>query len=105
MTDASTQQTFMLPDHNLGLDLMRATEAAALAASYWIGRGNKNAGDGGAVDAMRSVLNAIRMDGTVIIGGEGGEGRGPPMLHNGEKVGAGSGPAIDIAVDPIDGTG
>lgn len=102
MSEASTQHTFMLPDHNLGLDLMRATEAAALAASYWIGRGNKNAGDGGAVDAMRSVLNAIRMDGTVIIGE--GEKDEAPMLHNGEKVGAGSGPAIDIAVDPIDGT-
>ncbi len=93
---------YMLPNHNLGLDLMRATEAAALAAARWAGRGDKETGDGAAVGAMRAVLNRIRMDGTIIIGE--GEKDEAPMLANGEKVGSGEGPAIDIAVDPVDGT-
>ncbi len=93
---------YVLPQHNLGLDLMRATEAAALAAGRWAGRGQKESGDGAAVDAMRSVLNTIRMDGTIIIGE--GEKDEAPMLANGEKVGLGEGPKIDIAVDPVDGT-
>jgi fructose-1,6-bisphosphatase II len=93
---------FMLPQHNLGLDLMRATEAAALAAARWTGRGQKETGDGAAVGAMRAVMNGIRMDGTIIIGE--GEKDEAPMLANGEKVGTGEGLAIDIAVDPVDGT-
>ncbi|NLT31239.1 MAG: class II fructose-bisphosphatase [Propionibacterium sp.] len=92
----------MLGDNNLGLDLMRATEAAALAAARWRGRGQKEEGDGAAVDAMRAVLAGVRMDGTIIIGE--GEKDEAPMLHNGEKVGTGEGPGIDIAVDPVDGT-
>ena len=94
--------TFILPSQNLGLDLMRATEAAALAAARWAGRGNKEAGDGAAVDAMRSVLNTIRMDGTIVIGE--GEKDEAPMLGNGEKVGLGEGHKVEIAVDPVDGT-
>jgi len=101
MTDVSPIQ-YMLTDHNLGLDLMRATEAAALAAGRWAGRGEKESGDGAAVDALRAVLNSIDMDGVIVIGE--GEKDEAPMLHNGEKVGTGSGPRIDIAVDPVDGT-
>lgn len=92
----------MLPGTNLGLDLMRATEAAALAAARWVGRGQKETGDGAAVGAMRAILNSIRMDGTIIIGE--GEKDEAPMLANGEKVGLGEGIKIDIAVDPVDGT-
>ncbi|NNG19229.1 class II fructose-bisphosphatase [Naumannella sp. ID2617S] len=98
----SDEMTYLLPNHNLGLDLMRATEAAALAAAKWAGRGDKESGDQAAVDAMRAVLNAVRMDGTIIIGE--GEKDEAPMLANGEKVGTGEGPAVDIAVDPVDGT-
>lgn len=98
----NTKPTVMLPSHNLGLDLMRATEAAALAAGYWAGRGNKESGDQAAVDAMRSVMAGIEMDGTIIIGE--GEKDEAPMLHNGEKVGTGHGAGVDIAVDPVDGT-
>ncbi len=94
--------TYMLPTENLGLDLMRATEAAALAAGRWAGRGQKESGDGAAVGAMRAVLNGIRMDGTIIIGE--GEKDEAPMLGNGEKVGTGDGLSVDIAVDPVDGT-
>ena len=94
--------TYILPSQNLGLDLMRATEAAALAAGRWAGRGDKEAGDGAAVDAMRSVLNTIRMDGTIVIGE--GEKDEAPMLANGEKVGLGEGLKVEIAVDPVDGT-
>ena len=89
------------PDRNLAMDLARATEAAALAAGRWFGRGDKNGADGAAVDAMRLVLNSVPMDGVVVIGE--GEKDEAPMLFNGEEVGGG-GPACDIAVDPIDGT-
>jgi fructose-1,6-bisphosphatase II len=90
------------PDRNLGLDLMRATEAAALAARRWVGRGDKNGADGAAVDAMRLMLNSIEFDGIVVIGE--GEKDEAPMLFNGEKVGTGHPPQADVAVDPIDGT-
>jgi fructose-1,6-bisphosphatase II len=89
------------PDRNLAMDLARATEAAALAAGRWFGRGDKNGADGAAVDAMRLVLNSVPMDGIVVIGE--GEKDEAPMLFNGEEIGSG-GPACDIAVDPIDGT-
>ena len=89
------------PDRNLAMDLARATEAAALAAGRWFGRGDKNAADGAAVDAMRLVLNTVPMEGVVVIGE--GEKDEAPMLFNGEEIGSG-GPACDIAVDPIDGT-
>ena len=90
-----------VPDRNLAMELARVTEAAALAAGRWMGRGDKNAADGAAVDAMRLVLNSVSMDGVVVIGE--GEKDEAPMLFNGEEIGAG-GPACDIAVDPIDGT-
>jgi fructose-1,6-bisphosphatase II len=89
------------PDRNLALELARVTEAAALAAGRWMGRGDKNSADGAAVDAMRLVLNSVSMDGIVVIGE--GEKDEAPMLFNGEEIGSG-GPACDIAVDPIDGT-
>jgi fructose-1,6-bisphosphatase II len=89
------------PDRNLAMDLARVTEAAALAAGRWVGRGDKEAADQAAVDAMRLVLNTVPMDGVVVIGE--GEKDEAPMLFNGEAIGAG-GPATDIAVDPIDGT-
>jgi fructose-1,6-bisphosphatase II len=89
------------PDRNLAMDLARATEAAALAAGRWFGRGDKNGADGAAVDAMRLVLNTVPMEGVVVIGE--GEKDEAPMLYNGEEIGSG-GPACDIAVDPIDGT-
>ena len=89
------------PDRNLAMELARVTEAAALAAGRWMGRGDKNAADGAAVDAMRVVLNTVSMDGIVVIGE--GEKDEAPMLFNGEEIGAG-GPPCDIAVDPIDGT-
>ena len=89
------------PDRNLAMELVRVTEAAALAAGRWLGRGDKNAADGAAVDAMRLILNSVSMDGVVVIGE--GEKDEAPMLFNGEEIGAG-GPACDIAVDPIDGT-
>jgi fructose-1,6-bisphosphatase II len=95
--DAEPQQ----PDRNLAMDLARATEAAALAAGRWFGRGDKNGADGAAVDAMRLVLNSVPMEGVVVIGE--GEKDEAPMLFNGEEIGSG-GPACDIAVDPIDGT-
>ncbi len=90
------------PDRNISMELARATEAAALGAVPWTGRGDKNGADGGAVDAMRSMLNTIDIDGVVVIGE--GEKDQAPMLYNGEAVGTGSGPRVDIAVDPIDGT-
>jgi fructose-1,6-bisphosphatase II len=89
------------PDRNLAMDLARVTEAAALAAGRWVGRGDKEAADQAAVDAMRLVLNTVPMDGIVVIGE--GEKDEAPMLFNGEEIGGG-GPATDIAVDPIDGT-
>src|SRR5262250_1573035 len=90
------------PDRNLAMELMRATEAAALAGGRWMGRGDKNAADGAAVEAMRVVLNSVSMDGIVVIGE--GEKDEAPMLFNGEEVGDGDGPDCDVAVDPIDGT-
>jgi len=89
------------PDRNLALELVRVTEAAALAAGRWLGKGDKNGADGAAVDAMRIILNSVSMEGVVVIGE--GEKDEAPMLFNGEEIGAG-GPACDIAVDPIDGT-
>ena len=90
------------PDRNLALELVRATEAAAMAAGRWVGRGDKNGGDGAAVDAMRALIGTVSMRGTVVIGE--GEKDEAPMLFNGEQVGDGSGPECDVAVDPIDGT-
>ena len=90
------------PDRNLAMELMRATEAAALAAGRWMGRGDKNAADGAAVEAMRVVLSTVPMEGVVVIGE--GEKDEAPMLFNGEQIGDGSPPSMDIAVDPIDGT-
>jgi fructose-1,6-bisphosphatase II len=90
------------PDRNLAMELVRVTEAAALAAGRWIGRGDKNAADQAAVDAMRLMIDTVSMDGVVVIGE--GEKDEAPMLFNGEQVGDGNGPATDVAVDPIDGT-
>ncbi len=90
------------PDRNLALELVRVTEAAAIAASDWVGRGDKMAADKAAVDAMREFIATVPMDGVVIIGE--GEKDEAPMLFNGERVGNGSPPHVDIAVDPIDGT-
>jgi fructose-1,6-bisphosphatase II len=90
------------PDRNLALDLVRVTEAAALAASGWVGRGQKESADAAAVDAMRLILDTVRMRGKVVIGE--GEKDEAPMLFNGEEVGDGSGPAVDVAVDPLEGT-
>jgi fructose-1,6-bisphosphatase II len=90
------------PDRNLALELVRVTEAAALAAARWIGRGDKLAADGAAVDAMRHVLDSVSMDGVVVIGE--GEKDEAPMLFNGEHIGDGSPPEVDIAVDPLEGT-
>jgi fructose-1,6-bisphosphatase II len=98
MTDRDKE----VPDRNMALELVRVTEAAALAASRWMGRGDKEGADGAAVDAMRIVLGTVPMDGIVIIGE--GEKDEAPMLYNGERIGDGSPPACDIAVDPIDGT-
>src|SRR6188508_3117347 len=91
-----------LPDRNLALELVRVTEAAAMAASRWMGRGDKNGADGAAVDAMRTVLSSVPMDGIVVIGE--GEKDEAPMLYNGERIGDGTPPQTDIAVDPIEGT-
>src|SRR2546426_7239369 len=90
------------PDRNLALELVRVTEAAALAAGRWVGRGEKEAADQAAVDAMRGMIDTVSMHGTVVIS-EGEKDRAP-MLYNGEAVGNGGGPAVDVAVDPIDGT-
>ncbi|MHB8826607.1 MAG: class II fructose-bisphosphatase [Acidimicrobiales bacterium] len=90
------------PDRNIALELIRVTEAAAIAAARWAGRGDKNAADGAAVDAMRFVLGAVAMDGIVVIGE--GEKDEAPMLYNGEHIGDGRPPLVDVAVDPIDGT-
>lgn len=90
------------PDRNLALELVRVTEAAALASGRWVGRGKKNEGDGAAVDAMRKLINSVNMRGVVVIGE--GEKDEAPMLFNGEQVGTGWGAEVDIAVDPVDGT-
>jgi fructose-1,6-bisphosphatase II len=90
------------PDRNLALELVRVTETAAIAAAPWVGRGEKNLADQAAVQAMRQMINTVDMSGVVVIGE--GEKDDAPMLHNGEEVGNGLGPACDVAVDPIDGT-
>ncbi len=90
------------PDRNLALELVRVTEAAAMGAGRWIGRGDKIAADQGAVDAMRTMLDTVAMDGVVVIGE--GEKDEAPMLYNGEHVGEGRGTAVDVAVDPLEGT-
>ena len=89
-------------DRNLALELVRVTESAALAASRWMGRGDKNGADGAAVEAMRAALSMVAMDGVVVIGE--GEKDEAPWLYNGEKIGDGTPPKVDIAVDPIEGT-
>ena len=90
------------PNRNLALELVRVTEAGAMAAARWVGRGDKNGADGAAVNAMRLLINSVSMQGVVVIGE--GEKDHAPMLFNGEEVGDGTGPAADVAVDPIDGT-
>ena len=90
------------PDRNVGLELLRATEAAALTAARWVGRGDKNAGDQAAVDAMRLMLGTVSIRGVIEIGE--GEKDQAPMLYNGEEVGNGNGPPVDVAVDPVEGT-
>jgi fructose-1,6-bisphosphatase II len=90
------------PDRNLALELARVTEAAAMAAGRWIGRGEKESADQAAVDAMRLMLDTVQMDGVVVIGE--GEKDEAPMLYNGERVGAGTGSEVDVAVDPLEGT-
>src|ERR671929_526274 len=90
------------PDRNLALELVRVTEAAALAAARWVGMGEKESADQAAVDAMRLVLDTVSMDGIVVIGE--GEKDEAPMLYNGEQIGDGSPPQVDIAVDPLEGT-
>ena len=90
------------PDRNLALELVRVTEAAALAAARLVGRGDKEAADQAAVDAMRHVLDSVSMDGVVVIGE--GEKDEAPMLYNGEQIGDGTPPPVDIAVDPLEGT-
>jgi fructose-1,6-bisphosphatase II len=91
-----------IPDRNLALELVRVTEAAAMAAGRWVGKGDKNGADGVAVNAMRVLISTVGMQGTVVIGE--GEKDNAPMLFNGEEVGSGVGPSCDVAVDPIDGT-
>jgi fructose-1,6-bisphosphatase II len=90
------------PDRNLALELVRVTEAAAMAAGRWVGRGDKNGADAAAVNAMRQLVSTVSMNGVVVIGE--GEKDEAPMLYNGEEVGDGDGPECDVAVDPIDGT-
>ena len=105
MTDSRPQELAVqedAPDRNLALELVRVTEAAAMAAGRWVGRGDKNGADGVAVNAMRQLIHTVSMNGVVVIGE--GEKDHAPMLYNGERVGDGSGPEADVAVDPIDGT-
>jgi fructose-1,6-bisphosphatase II len=94
--------TIETPDRNLALELVRVTEAAAMAAGRWVGLGEKNDADAAAVDAMRRLIGTVAMKGTIVIGE--GEKDDAPMLFNGERVGDGNGPECDVAVDPIDGT-
>ncbi len=96
------QRSGSKPDRNLALELVRVTEAAALASARWVGKGEKESADGAAVDAMRLLLDTVPMDGTVVIGE--GEKDEAPMLYNGERIGDGSPPEVDIAVDPLEGT-
>ena len=102
MAETEAGELFLHPDRNLAMELVRATEAAAIRATPWIGRGDKNAADKAAVDAMRKFLSTVNFAGLVVIGE--GEKDSAPMLFNGEQVGTGNGPQCDIAVDPIDGT-
>src|SRR6476659_1649638 len=102
MTESRSTVSSSTPDRNLALELVRVTEAAAMAAGRWVGRGDKNGADAVAVNAMRIMISTIGMDGTVVIGE--GEKDNAPMLYNGERVGDGTGPETDVAVDPIDGT-
>src|SRR3954465_6874250 len=101
-TSVEPGRTGNRPDRNLALELVRVTEAAALGAGRWIGRGDKESADQAAVDGMRAILDTVSMAGTVVIGE--GEKDEAPMLYNGEKVGDGHGPAVDVAVDPLEGT-
>jgi fructose-1,6-bisphosphatase II len=101
-TPSSPDRNPERPDRNLAIEIVRVTEAAAMAAARWQGRGDKENGDQAAVDAMRKMLDTVEMDGTVIIGE--GEKDEAPMLFNGERVGTGHLPEVDIAVDPVDGT-
>lgn len=102
MTESSASSNEYFPDRNLAMELVRVTEAAALASGRWVGRGKKNEGDGAAVDAMRKMINSVEMNGVIVIGE--GEKDEAPMLFNGEQVGNGNGAAVDLAVDPVDGT-
>ncbi|MGW4396443.1 class II fructose-bisphosphatase [Amycolatopsis nivea] len=102
MTTASDRSRREAPDRNLAMELVRVTEAAAMAAGRWVGRGDKIGGDGAAVDAMRQLVSTVSMRGVVVIGE--GEKDEAPMLFNGEEVGNGDGPDCDVAVDPVDGT-
>ena len=102
MSSTSETENPQVPDRNLALELVRVTEAAAMAAGRWVGRGDKIGADGAAVGAMRHLINTVSMDGVVVIGE--GEKDNAPMLYNGERVGNGDGPECDVAVDPIDGT-
>src|SRR6201989_1014023 len=97
-----TERLREAPDRNLAMELVRVTEAEAMAGGRWVGRGDKNGGDGAAVDAMRKLIGSVSMRGVVVIGE--GEKDEAPMLYNGEQVGDGTGPECDVAVDPIDGT-
>ncbi len=101
-TSSANQSSREAPDRNLALELVRVTEAAAMAAGRWVGRGDKNGADQAAVDAMRLLIGSVSMKGIVVIGE--GEKDEAPMLYNGEEVGDGSGPECDVAVDPVDGT-
>jgi fructose-1,6-bisphosphatase II len=102
MTAPVKTTLYMSPDRNLALELVRVTEAGAMAAGRWVGRGDKEGGDGAAVDAMRQLVSSVSMRGVVVIGE--GEKDEAPMLYNGEEVGNGLGPDCDFAVDPVDGT-
>src|SRR5215212_12092546 len=95
-------QSHARPDRNLAMELVRVTEYGAMAAARWVGLGEKEKADGAAVDAMRLMLDTVRMDGIVVIGE--GEKDEAPMLYNGERIGDGSPPQVDIAVDPLEGT-
>src|SRR5271166_4504773 len=101
-SDLTAQSETHAPDRNLALELARVTEAGSMAAARWVGRGDKNGADEAAVNAMRLLINSVSMRGVVVIGE--GEKDQAPMLFNGEEVGDGTGPACDVAVDPIDGT-
>lgn len=94
--------TSQRPDRNLAMEMVRVTESAALASARWVGRGDKKGADNAAVEAMRTILGTVQMDGVVVIGE--GEKDDAPMLYNGERIGDGTPPMVDVAVDPIDGT-